>query len=105
VYEHLCFVMLYLYYTTGIRVNEGTALYWSDIAFGQQQLRIHHMLEVQSRKNFIRKEYTKTDDGKRIIELDDTTVSILRQWREIQTQIGLGKENDFIFTYDGYPMI
>ncbi len=37
--------------------------------------------------------------------MDDTTVSILRQWREIQTQIGLGKENDFIFTYDGYPMI
>lgn len=105
VYEHLCFVMLYLYYTTGIRVNEGTALFWSDIAFEQQQLRIHHMLEVQSRKKYIRKEYTKTDDGKRIIELDDTTVSILRQWREIQTQIGLGKENDFIFTYDGYPMI
>ncbi len=47
--------MLYLYYTTGIRVNEGTALYWSDIAFGQQQLRIHHMLEVQSRKTSLEK--------------------------------------------------
>jgi site-specific recombinase, phage integrase family len=105
VYEHLCFVMLYLYYTTGIRVNEGTALFWSDVSFGQHQLRIHHMLEVQSRTKFIRKEYKKTDDGKRIIELDDTTIDVLMQWREIQTQIGLGKENDFIFTYDGYLMI
>lgn len=30
-YEHLNFVMLWTYYNTGIRVNEGTALWWSDV--------------------------------------------------------------------------
>lgn len=105
VYEHLCFVMLFLYYTTGVRVNEGTAIFWNDIDFEQHQLRIHHILEIKSRKKFKRKAYTKTDEGKRIIALDDTTMDVLVKWRDIQLQIGLGKENDFVFTYDGYPMI
>lgn len=26
-YEHLCFVMLWVYFMTGLRVNEGTALH------------------------------------------------------------------------------
>ena len=31
-YEHLCFVM-WLYFCTGVRVNEGTAIWWNDIDF------------------------------------------------------------------------
>lgn len=32
-YGHLCFVMLWTYFMTGIRVSEGTALWWDDIDF------------------------------------------------------------------------
>ncbi|MBC6973612.1 MULTISPECIES: hypothetical protein [Bacillus] len=28
-YEHLCFVMLWVYFNTGVRVNEGCALWWN----------------------------------------------------------------------------
>ena len=104
-YEHLNFVMLWVYYMTGIRVNEGTALYWNDIDLEKKHLRIHHMLILKSRSNWKRNSYTKTEDGKRVIALDDDTVNVLRNWKNRQLEIGLGNENDFIFTYDGLPMI
>ncbi|AMM88030.1 integrase [Bacillus pumilus] len=104
-YEHLNFVMVWVYYMTGIRVNEGTALQWSDIDLIKKRLRVHHMLIMKSRKDWRRNSYTKTEDGKRIIALDDDTITILSEWRSRQRKIGLGKENDFVFSYDGLPMI
>ncbi len=32
-YEHMCFVKLWVYYMTGVRVNEWTALWWNDVDF------------------------------------------------------------------------
>lgn len=104
-YEHLNFVMLWVYYMTGIRVNEGTALYWNDVDLEKKRLKVHHMLIVKNRKEWRKNSYTKTEDGKRIIALDDDTVKILKEWRNRQKEIGLGGEEDFIFTYDGLPMI
>lgn len=90
---------------TGVRVNEGMALWWNDIDFAKKRMRIHHMLILKSRKKWQRNAYTKTSDGKRIISLDDDTVSLLKVWKKRQMEIGLGNETDFIFTYDGFPMI
>lgn len=104
-YEHLNFVILWVYYMTGIRVNEGTALYWNDIDLEKKRLRVHHMLILKSRSDWKRNSYTKTEDGKRVIALDDDTVNILKNWKNRQLEIGLGNENDFVFTYDGLPMI
>ncbi|WP_053468448.1 site-specific integrase [Clostridium sp. L74] len=104
-YEHLNFVMLWVYYMTGIRVNEGTALYWNDVDLEKKRLKVHHMLIVKNRKEWRKNSYTKTEDGKRIIALDDDTVKILKVWRNRQKEIGLGGEEDFVFSYDGLPMI
>lgn len=101
-YEHMCFVMLWVYYMTGIRVNEGTALWWNDIDFEKKQLRVHHMLVAKSRKNYTRKNHTKTADGKRILALDDDTLNILSVWKERQAQHG---DMNFVFSYDGLPMV
>ncbi len=90
---------------TGIRVNEGTALYWNDIDLIKKRIRIHHMLILKNRTDWKRNSYTKTEDGKRIVALDDDTIKILNDWKSRQTEIGLGKENDFVFSYDGLPMI
>ncbi|MCB4409175.1 tyrosine-type recombinase/integrase [Latilactobacillus sakei] len=103
--ENLYFVMLWVYFMTGVRVNEGMALWWSDIDLDNKHLRVHHMLYLKSRTDWTRKDYTKTADGKRTIALDDTTVDVLRKWRERQKQAGLGHDDDFVFTYDGLPMI
>lgn len=104
-YEHLNFVMLWVYFMTGIRVNEGTALYWNDIDMKKKRLRVHHMLVVKSKSDYKRNSYTKTEDGKRMIALDDDTINILTGWRKRQEEIGLGNEKDFVFSYDGLPMI
>ncbi|MEH7653375.1 tyrosine-type recombinase/integrase [Bacillus safensis] len=104
-YEHLNFVMLWVYYMTGIRVNEGTALWWNDVDLKNKRLRVHHMLIMKTRSEWKRNSYTKTEDGKRIIALDDDTINILTIWRNRQLEIGLGNSNDFIFSYDGLPMI
>lgn len=97
--------MLYTYYTCGIRVNEGTALWWSDIDFEKKTMRVHHMLIIKSKDEWKRNNYTKTADGKRIIALDLDTIFILKEWKKRQLEIGLGKDNDFVFSYDGFPMI
>ena len=104
-YEHLNFVMLWTYFTTGIRINEGMGLFWNDIDFAKKRMRVHHMLILKSRKNWQRNAYTKTSDGKRIISLDDDTIAILKHWKKRQKEIGLGNETDFVFTYDSFPMI
>ncbi|MBO0451357.1 MULTISPECIES: tyrosine-type recombinase/integrase [Enterococcus] len=101
-YEHLCFIMLWVYFMTGIRVSEGTALWWDDIDFKNKRLRVHHTLFIRSKNDWTRKNYTKTADGKRIISLDDDTIQILKDWKKRQNEMGI---HDFIFSYDGMPMI
>lgn len=103
-YEHLNFVMLWVYYMTGIRVNEGTALHWNDIDLNKKGARIHHMLVMKSKKDWKRNQYTKTEGGRRMIALDDDTVKILTEWKKRQKKIGLGKGDEFVFSYDGLPM-
>ena len=105
VYEHLNFVMLWVYFMTGIRVNEGCALRWNDVDFKNKKLRIHNMLKIQSKEKWRINPYTKTKNGKRTISLDSDTISILKKWKKTQKTIGLGNEDNFIFSYDGLPMI
>lgn len=104
-YEHLNFVMLWVYYMTGIRVNEGAALFWEDVDFSKKRMRVHHMLVLKRKSDWKRNAYTKTEDGKRTIALDDDTISILKKWKNRQQTMGLGNENSFIFSYDGLPMV
>lgn len=101
-YEHMCFVMLWLYFCTGVRVNEGTAIWWNDIDFEKKELRVAHMLIMTNKNNWQRQNHTKTDAGLRIITLDDDTIQILKAWKERQSE--LGKIN-FVLSYDGNPML
>lgn len=72
----------------------------SDVDFDKQRLRVHYMLIVKNKKEWTRNSFTKTNDGKRMISLDKDTIDVLKKWREAQKKIGLGHENDFIFSYD-----
>lgn len=101
-YEHLCFVMLWLYFCTGVRVNEGTALYWNDIDFNKKELRVSHMLIMKNKTEWERQNHTKTDSGLRTISLDDDTVEILQGWKERQSKLG---NINFVLSYDGNPML
>ncbi|MBD3949431.1 site-specific integrase [Tuanshanicoccus lijuaniae] len=101
-YEHLCFVLLWLYFCTGLRVNEGTALWWNNVDFEKKKLTVNHMLIIKNKSEWIRQNHTKTDSGLRTISLDDDTITVLKEWKERQSS--LGKVN-FILSYDGNPML
>ncbi|MFT8949946.1 MAG: site-specific integrase [Liquorilactobacillus hordei] len=105
VYGHLSFVILWIYFLTGVRVNEGTALWWRDVDLEKKLMCVNHMLVLKNRHDWVRHDYTKTESGQRVLTLDDDTVNVLKQWREVQKKFGLGNEEDFIMTYDGLPMI
>lgn len=93
--------MIWLYYMTGIRVSEGLALTWDDVDLSRKKLRIHHTLEMQNQNNFIRKPYTKTENGMRTITLDNDTVSILKEWKNTQNRHGIKR---FILSYADLPL-
>lgn len=100
-YEHMCFIMIWLYYMTGIRVSEGLALTWNDVDLTRKKMRVHHTLDMMNQTNFIRKPYTKTENGMRTITLDDDSIAILHEWKNKQTQHGI---QNFIFSYTDLPL-
>ncbi|WP_438838439.1 tyrosine-type recombinase/integrase [Streptococcus pluranimalium] len=101
-YEHLSFVLIWLYFCTGLRVNEGTALWWNNIDFEKKQLTVNHMLIMSSKSKWIRQNHTKTDSGLRTISLDDDTIAILKEWKDRQASLG---RVSFVLSYDGNPML
>lgn len=105
-YENMCYVMIALYFFTGVRVNEGTALTWEDVDFKHKTLNVSHMLVVTNKRNYVIQNHTKTESGSRVISLDDNLINLLYSWRERQKrEANLGKNTDFLLTFDGLPMI
>ena len=100
-YEHMCFVMLWLYFNTGIRVGEGQALTWDKINFKDQNLTINSTIDLKSPSQYKIKNKTKTESGNRIISLDDTTINILKEWHETQKAHGV---DNFVISYCGKPL-
>jgi len=78
---------------TGARVNEILALNWSDINFNKRTMTIDKTISNEGKDI----ETPKTDAGIRTIELDEMTVSVLKNWRRILyekcLQFGIKKPN------------
>lgn len=103
-YNHFCFVMVWLFFMTGLRVNEGAALRWKeDLDFTQKTLTIHHSLRINKKTDW-ELGPTKTRAGMRTIALDDDTIEVLKVWQQRQLR-AIGYEVDFILSYDGFPFI
>ncbi|MFD1472048.1 tyrosine-type recombinase/integrase [Companilactobacillus mishanensis] len=100
-FENMCFVILWTYYMTGIRVSEGLALRWSDIDFSNKKMDISHSLRRKSKGDFDIIPYTKTASGIRKISLDGDTLRILSNWKKRQQAHGL---NQFIFSVTDRPI-
>lgn len=100
-FEHFIFTMIWLYFFTGMRVSEGLALYWEDIDLGKKKLNISHNLDFANKNNWERKNKLKTEKSKRVISLDDTTIEVLKDWKERQKE--LSEKFDFVLSYDLTP--
>lgn len=101
-YEHMSFMMIWLYYMSGMRVNELTALYWEEnIDFENKQIRIFHNLDFTNGQVWKRKTKMKTEAGRRIISIDEDTIQILKDWKDKQETYG---NYDFVLSYSGEPI-
>lgn len=66
-----------------------------DVDFRHKRLRVHHNLFLKTKDNWKRKNYTKTNDRKRIISLDDDTCEIIGIWKKRQEEMNI---HDFMFS-------
>ncbi|MDC6269272.1 site-specific integrase [Lysinibacillus fusiformis] len=99
-YEHYSFVIIWLYFMTGLRVNEATALRWKeDIDLVNGTLTVNQSLRLKN-KNDWSLGPTKTKAGLRTIAIDTDTISILNRWKTKQEQF---RKIDFVISYNGNP--
>lgn len=99
-YEHYSFIIIWLYFMTGLRVNEATALCWKqDIDLDNRTLTVNHSLRLKNSDDWTLGP-TKTKASLRTIALDTDTIEILKVWKTRQEEFG---NIDFVFSYDGRP--
>ncbi|OAL08067.1 Phage integrase [Lactococcus garvieae] len=99
--ERLMFTVYWFLFFTGLRIGELQALTWKDISFNEKWIYIHKSIYYRNRKNW---EFTdpKTQSSVRKLYLDDDTLKYIREWKEVQKQIG---KIDFIFSDNGLPIV
>jgi integrase len=99
---------------TGMRRGEVCGLRWSDVDLDRGRLEVRHQLNVVRGApdgGLLFSETTKTENGRRAIDLDGSTVSVLRtqsrRQKEQRLAVGAGWQNerDIVFTEaDGRPL-
>lgn len=97
----MSFAMIFLYYMTGLRVNELTALYWSDIDLENAQIRVYHNLDFTNSDIWTRKTKMKKEADRRIISLDEDTIPVLKEWKKHLESMG---KYDFVISYTSAPL-
>jgi integrase len=94
---------------TGLRRAEIIGLRWEDVDLPARRLTVRNT-RVQADKNIVEQEDTKTEAGRRIVELDDRAVGALIAWRikqsaEAEEWGDMWANTGHVFTYDdGEPL-
>ena len=94
------FALFFLAISTGLRRGELLGLKWSDVDFYRGVLSVRRTVQ-RTTNGLTVKEWTKTDSGRRQVNISPSTMDVLRQHRKQQTEemVKLGMRNvDFIFT-------
>ncbi|ARF68916.1 site-specific integrase [Paenibacillus larvae subsp. pulvifaciens] len=94
-------IFLILAYT-GLRIGELCALKWRDVNFEEQTLSITKTIYNRRNKSGDYLLHTpKTKSSKRVIDVDDLVLDVLKQYRRSQKIVNLDdRENHFIFIDD-----
>lgn len=99
-YEHYSFVIIWLYFMTGLRVNEGTALRWKEeVDLEKGTINVNHSLRLKNRNDWSLGP-TKTKAALRTIAIDSDTISLLKEWKKRQEEFG---DIKLVLSYDGSP--
>jgi len=103
---HRLFPAFWLLAATGMRRSELLGLRWDDVDFKEARVSINRGLVAVAYE--LRESRGKTRNSRRAIDLDPTTVKVLKAWRDWQLaeQEAAGVESDdWVFTNtDGQPV-
>ena len=103
---HRLFPALWLSANTGMRRSELLGLKWSDLDVGKMRVSINRGLVAVGYE--LHESRGKTDNSRRCINLDGTTLAVLAGWRAMQAaeHAAVGIDNaDWMFTTaDGEPI-
>lgn len=101
-YEHYSFVIVWLYFMTGLRVNEATALRWKEeLDLSNGTLTVNHSLRIKNKANWSLGP-TKTKAALRTIAIDKDTIETLKNWYIRQQEL---TSSQFVLSYDGMPSL
>jgi len=99
-YEHYSFVIIWLYFMTGMRVNEATALRWKEeVDLEKGTITVNHSLRLKNRNDWVLGP-TKTKAALRTIAIDTDTISILTAWKKRQEGLS---DIKLVLSYNGSP--
>jgi integrase len=103
---HRLFPAFWLLASTGMRRSELLGLRWDDVDFKKARVSINRGLVAVAYE--VRESRGKTPNSRRAIDLDPTTIKVLKAWRDWQRaeQEAAGVESeDWVFTNtDGKPV-
>jgi len=104
IWESIYSVLFYTAFATGMRLGELLALTWEDIDLERGFISVTKALS--KRGGGIKIEDTKTDYGRRRIEISSSLLRVLREHRNAEQKKGetLGRpleETDLVFSYPG----
>ncbi|PMB84072.1 site-specific integrase [Dolosicoccus paucivorans] len=98
-YQHFLFISLWFLFMTGMRIGEATAIQWEDIDFDKGLLSIDKTLYYKNLDNYSFVE-PKTKASVRHIALDEDTLTLLREWKDVQQSV---VQTNFVMSYNGVP--
>lgn len=103
---HRLFPALWLSANTGMRRSELLGLTWSDLDIAKKRVSINRGLVAVGYE--LHESRGKTDNSRRCIELDDTTLAVLAGWRALQaaehTAVGIDGADQMFTNPDGQPI-
>ena len=98
-YQHFLFISLWFLFMTGMRIGEATAIQWEDIDFDSGVLSIDKTLYYKNLDNYSFVE-PKTKASVRQIALDGDTLTLLREWQNVQQAV---IQTNYVMSYNGVP--
>ncbi|MBK5075734.1 site-specific integrase [Lactococcus lactis] len=96
-------VTLYrLLLSTGLRVGEALALSWSDVDFSAGYITINKTIVQTIDKRERIQDSPKTVESDRLVTLDSSTISLLKEWKKCQSSNVINLNDSLIFSYNGH---
>ncbi|WP_261379781.1 tyrosine-type recombinase/integrase [Streptococcus sp. sy010] len=101
IYNLLYFTTFCFFFMTGVRTSELQAIEWSKVNWNTGSVLIDCSMYYKNQKEWYITD-TKLISGTRLIYLDDDTLKYLKDWQEIQAEIG---NHRFVFSLADSPLV